>query len=141
MQVLYLFRPMLQLHKTSYRCNGSVCSIVADLDSVSGVGRVYNLSISHVDCDMTAVADQISWLCICIGNFSSCILLLIGSSRKADAEVCIYALYEPRAVSTICQACSAPYIWISNKLTCIIYNCRTGSGSCACTSGIRRTAG
>ena len=114
MQVLYLFRPMLQLHKTSYRCNGSVCSIVADLDTVYGVRRMYDLSVAHINGYMTAVADQISWLCICIGNFSSCILLLIGSSRKADAEVCIYALYEPRAVSTICQACSAPYIWNSD---------------------------
>ena len=86
---------------------------------------MYDLSIAHVNSHMSTIADQISWLGICIRYLSTCILLLIGSSRKAYAKVGIYTLYKTGAVCTIGKACSAPYVWISNKLCRIIYNRRT----------------
>ena len=120
-----------ELHKTSYRSDSSVCSIIADLDSISGIGCMNDLSVAHVNCNMSAVADQISRLSICIRYFVSCILLLIGSSRKAYAKVRIYALNKSGAVSTTGKACAAPYIWITNKLCSIIYNRRSGTGRTA----------
>ena len=83
---------------------------------------MYDLSISHIDCNMSAIADQVAWLCICIGHFVSCILLLIRCSWKTYAKVCIYTLHEAGAVSTTGKACSSPYIWVSNKLCSIIYD-------------------
>ena len=116
-----------KLYKTSYRHDCSVCSIIADLDSVLWVGCMDDLSVAHVNCNVSTVTDQISWLCICIGHLCTCILLLIGCSRKADAKVCIYTLYETGAVCSISKACTAPYIWVADKLCCIIYNRRTGT--------------
>ena len=86
---------------------------------------MYDLSISHINCHMTTIADQIAWLCICIRYLCSCILLLIRGSGKTYTKVRIYALYKSGAVSTTCKACSTPYIRITNKLCCIIYNRRT----------------
>ena len=88
---------------------------------------MYDLSVTHVDCNMSAIADQVAWLSICIGYFISGILLLIRCSWKTYAKVCIYTLHEARAVSTTGKACSTPYIWVSNKLCCIGYNRRAGT--------------
>ena len=85
---------------------------------------MYNLSIAHIDCNMSTVADQVAWLGVCVGNFGSPVLLLVGCSRKAVAELCIDTLRETRTVSTVCKACAAPYIRVSNKLQCIIYDRR-----------------
>ena len=111
---IHLFR----LHKTSYRSNRSVCSIIADLDAISGIGCMDNLSISHINCNMSAIADQVAWLSIRIGYFISGILLLIRCSWKTYAKVCIYTLHKARAVSTTGKACSTPYIWVYQQ-TCV----------------------
>ena len=55
--------------------------------------------------------------------------------------MCIYTHDEPGAVSTVCQACTTPYIGISNKLYCIVDNFLSSSagrnaGLAACISGI-----
>ena len=84
-----------------------------------------DLAITHVNSHVSAIADQISRLCICVGYFCTCILLLIGGSRKADSEVRIDTLYKSGAVCTIGKACSAPYVRISHKLCSIIYNRRS----------------
>ena len=86
---------------------------------------MYDLSIAHVDCHVTAIADQVSWLCICIRNFCSSILLLIGSSWQANAKVSIHTLYEAGAVCTTSKTGATPYIWITYKLSSIIYNRRS----------------
>ena len=53
---------------------------------------MYNLSISHINCNMSAIADQVAWLSIRIGYFISGILLLIRCSRKTVTKLCIYTL-------------------------------------------------
>ena len=83
---------------------------------------MYDLSVTHVDCDMSTIADQVSWLSICIRNFCSPVLLLIRCSRKAVAKLSIYTLCKSRAVSSTCKTCATPYIWVSNKLCSIIYD-------------------
>ncbi len=42
--------------------SASKLRLIADFDSVLRVGRMYDLSIAHINCNMSAVADQISWL-------------------------------------------------------------------------------
>ena len=53
--------------------------------------------------------------------------------RKTDAELCINTHNKSGAVCSICQTGSAIYIWISNKLACIINYCLSG---CTCRSCI-----
>ena len=112
---------LMILYKTSYRCNRSVSSIITDFNSIARVGCMNNLSISHVNCNMASIADQVTWLCICIGYFNSCILLLIGGSWKAYTKVRIHTLYKSRTISTTGKTRSAPYIWVADKLSCIIH--------------------
>ena len=81
---------------------------------------MYDLSVSHVDGHMTAVADQVARLSIFVRNLVSCVLLFVGSSRKAYTEVSVNALYKSRAVSSVCKACSAPHIRIADKLCSIV---------------------
>ena len=88
---------------------------------------MYDGVSTNIDSNVTTVADYVAWLCICIGHFVSCILLLIRCSWKTYAKVCIYTLHEAGAVSTTGKACSSPYIWVSNKLCCIGYNRRAGT--------------
>ena len=99
---------------------------------------MYDLSVAHINSHMSTVTDQISRLCICVGYFCTCILLFIGSSRKAYTKVGIYTLYKTGAVCTVGKACSAPYIRISDKLCGIIYNGRTGTTVGRRTSAVRR---
>ena len=122
---IFIFCCTFLLYKTSYRYNCSVCSIIADLDPVLRVRCMNDLAITHVNSHVSAIADQISRLCICVGYFCTCILLLIGCSRKADSEVRIDTLYKSGAVCTIGKACSAPYVRISYKLCGIIHNRRS----------------
>ena len=129
---IFIFCCTFLLYKTSYRYNCSVCSIIADLDPVLRVRCMNDLAITHVNSHVSAIADQISRLCICVGYFCTCILLLIGCSRKADSEVRIDTLYKSGAVCTIGKACSAPYVRISYKLCGIIHNRRSG------TTAVRR---
>ena len=119
----------MELYQTSYRKDGSVGSVVADLDSVLRVGSMYDLSVAHVDCYMSAVADQVSRLSVRIGYLSTCVLLLVGGSRKVYAEVVVYALYETGAVRAVGKACAAPYIGIAYELGSVVYHGRTGTGS------------
>ena len=83
---------------------------------------MYDLSVAHVDCNMSTIADQVTRLSICIGNFCSPVLLLIRCSRKTVTKLCINTLRKSGAVSTACKACAAPYVRITNKLCCIIYD-------------------
>ena len=46
-----------------------------------------------------------------------------GASFPIAAKVCKYRHHESRAVCTVREACSAPYIWIANKLYCKIRDC------------------
>ena len=94
---VFIFCCTFLLYKTSYRYNCSVCSIIADLDPVLRVRCMNDLAITHVNSHVSAIADQISRLCICVGYFCTCILLLIGCSRKADSEVRIDTLYKSGA--------------------------------------------
>ena len=50
--------------------------------------------------------------------------------RKAVSEVCVNAHDKARAVSSVGKACAAPYVWVSDELSCIGYD-----GTSCCASG------
>lgn len=56
----------VSLNKTSYSIDRSVVCITGNCDTCDLVTCMYNLSTTHVDSYMSAVADQISWLCLSI---------------------------------------------------------------------------
>ena len=73
--------------------------------------------VAHVDCHMSAVADDISGLCL--GKTANCVSgasLLTGGSRQADAEMLIHSHDKAGAVCTVRQAGAAVHIRIAHKL-------------------------
>ena len=85
--------------------------------------------IAHIDPYMARAAcvvraleeNQISRLGIFYRNLRSILALIFCYSWKAVSILFINLLYESRAVCTVREACSAPYIWIANKLCCKVY--------------------
>ena len=50
------------LYKPADRGDRTIGSVVADDDAIRRIGGVYDLSIAHINCHMTAIADQVSRL-------------------------------------------------------------------------------
>ena len=71
---------------------------------------------------MSIIADNISRSCIAVANGSSRTAHLRRCSWKLYTEMLIYRLYKPRTVSTMCKACTTPYIRISDKTAGILHN-------------------
>ena len=72
--------------------------------------------VAHVDSYVTAVADNITWLCIGKADTITCASKSTRTMWKANTEVCIDTHNEPRAISSVGQACPAVYIRIANEL-------------------------
>ena len=62
------------------------------------------------------IENQISGLCIFYRNLGSVLCLVFCHSRQIIAILLINALHKTGTVRSVCQAGTAPYIWISNKL-------------------------
>ena len=76
-----------------------------------------NLTVTDVQCYMTGITDQVSWLCI--GKSVNCGTLTAvcrRRMRKAYTEVRIYTHYKSGTVGTVGQAGSAVYIRVTNEL-------------------------
>ena len=52
-----------------------------------------------------------------------------GTVWKRYTECSIYSLNKSGTIRSVGQAFSTPSVWISNKLTCIIYNRISGSSA------------
>lgn len=88
---------------------------------------MYDLSVTHIDRYMSdsasaAVEEKVS--CLDASQVYRCTAagLCRCRTRNADAEVCKYRLCKSGTVSSVCQACAAPYVWISDKLYCKVYD-------------------
>ena len=90
---------------------------------------MYDGVSTNIDSNVTTVADDVARLCICKAHTISNASHSTGAVRKTDTEVCIYTHNESGAVSTVCKACTAIYIWITNEL-----GCKACNGTAACTS-------
>ena len=74
-----------------------------------------------MDITVFCIEDQIPRLCIINRNLGSILALIFGYSWQIIAKSLINLLYKSGAVCPVCQACTAPYIWIANKLCCKVY--------------------
>ena len=80
-----------------------------------------NLPSAHINCHMTGIADNVTWLGILIAYFTSGTLQCHGTVWQADSKVGIDTFNESGTICSISQALAAPYIRVSNKLTGIRY--------------------
>ena len=95
---------------------------------------MYDRTASEIKCYMTAVADDIARLSLAVGYTVS-----TGSHRcravwQVYTKVCIYRFDKSGTIRTIGQGLTAPYIWVSNKLTSI-------TGYRIASTGVAGTAG
>ena len=89
---------------------------------------MYNLSVSDIDSNMSAVTYKIAGLCIFkSAHIHAYISVCCGGMRKRYAKVLIYAHNKSGAVSAVCKACPAIYIRIANKLNSIVNYCIAAS--------------
>ncbi len=92
-----------------------------------------NLSTSDVDGDVSAVADEITGLCIREGiHCSSGVHLVVGCSRDAVTECFVDALRESGAVCSVREARAAVHVRITDKLLCIGHDIGAGCRPCGC---------
>ena len=66
------------------------------------------------------IKDQITRCCFTDRNLHSILRLCCGCPWKTDTELCIYMLCETGTVCSVNRICSSPYIWVTDKLQCII---------------------
>ena len=88
---------------------------------------MYNGIAAYINSNMSVIANDIARLHLGLAYFVAYASHSAGGMRKANTKRCIYGHYKSRAVRTVGQAGAAVYIWISNKLTCIINNCLSAS--------------
>ena len=81
-----------------------------------------NLPSAHINCHMTGIADNVTWLGILIAHFTSCPLQCHRTVWQADSKVGINALDKSGTVRSIGETLAAPYIRVSNKLAGIRYD-------------------
>ena len=104
------------LHQSSYRYDCSVSSIIADLDTIYRIGRMYDLSISDIKSNMVdslsgTVADNITRAHLGAAYHTTHTGLSAGRMRKFNfCCVTHYIGCKSRTVNSACQAFSAPFI-------------------------------
>ena len=87
---------------------------------------MYDLIISHIDSNMTAVADDIARFFAAPAYLISCMSLFGGGTRQGKTKMCINGLCKAGAVRALCQAGSAASVRISDKFFRIFYNTLSG---------------
>ena len=96
-------------------------------DSLVFICSFDGLSVSCIHHNMMDITifcreNQIPRLCVFNRNLGSILALIFGYSWQIIAKSLINLLYKSGAVRPFCQACTAPYIRIANKLACVINN-------------------
>ena len=76
-----------------------------------------NLPVTNINADMARIRYQIAWFCVTkASHICPALSLLTRSTWQADAKILVHTHDKARAVSTICQACSAIHIRVPHKL-------------------------
>ena len=105
---------------SSYCYDSSVSCIVWNLNSTSWIWCwitcMYDLVVSHIDCNMSRIADDISRLCAVIAYCLSAALHGIRVSRKWDSILSETCHDKIRTVSPLRQTVAAVHIRITDIL-------------------------
>lgn len=104
--------------ESSDRQDSPVGCIVPDTDAILVIRCMDDAAASHVDGDMSVIADDISRPGVCKPSpYSSAALADPGVVMgKLDTEVGIYCHYETGTVTSVGKAAAAPFIGIADKL-------------------------
>ena len=104
-----------ELENSSYTDRTSVIYI-RELDTARRCTCMNDRAATDINSNVTTVADDVAWLCICKAYAISNASHSTGAVRKTDTEVCIYTHNETGAVCPVCQTGSTVYIRITDKL-------------------------
>ena len=95
-------------------------------DSCAGGLRLYNAAISHIDCYMPRIYDDVTRLHIVIAYRIAPGCKRLGISWGINAKMLHDQMHKAGTVTTLRQAVSTPHIWISDKLAGIAYDGTSG---------------
>ena len=104
--------------------NGTVIP-AGDLNAGLCAGSMYYQAVADVDCNMSAIVYDIAGTHIAGAYSRTAVTLLVRSTGQADTVGAEDCLYEAGAVCTTSKTGATPYIWITYKLSSIIYNGRS----------------
>ena len=102
-----------------YRSRNDSLVFICSFDGLSVSCIHHNM----MDITVFCIEDQIPRLCIINRNLGSILALIFGYSWQIIAKSLINLLYKSGAVCPVCQACTAPYIRISNELCGKLQHC------------------
>ena len=102
----------------------TIRSIVRDLDSGAWVTCVDDTVVSHVDSNVTAVADDVAGFCISdsAGYSSAHRAKCVGGMWKRSSEMSVDGHYKTGAVSSVCKTGTAVYVGVSKETSCVSHN-------------------
>ena len=102
----------------------TIRSIVCNLDTGAGVTCMDDTVISHVDCNVTAVADDVagSGIFDSAGYSSSYRTKCVGGVWERSSEMSVDGHYESGTIGTMCKTGSAIYIWVSKEASGVCHD-------------------
>ena len=109
---LPLIKSFFILEDAAYGKYILICNRRCEFNAGSRGAGMYNRIVSYIDTHMSAVADNIARLCLRQTYAVACAPQRAGTVRKAYSEVRIDAHNKSGTVSSVCQACAAPYVWL-----------------------------
>ena len=109
-------RPFSLCKYSSYRQYGSVCRIVADLDTVLLAAGVYDSAVAHIDRTVAGITDDIAGLGLRVGYSRPHAAQRAGGMGQAHTEFRIHGHNKSGTIRTVCQAGTAPYIGVAHEL-------------------------
>ena len=82
----------------------TIGSIVCNFDTGAWVACMDDTVVSHVDCNMSAIADDIAWFGISdsAGYSSAYRAKCVGRMRKRFSEMPVDRHYKTRAIGSVC---------------------------------------
>ena len=102
----------------------TVGRIVGDPDTGAWVAGMDDTVVSHVDCNVTAVADNVAGS----GIFNSAVYCPAhgtkgrGGMGQRPAEMSVDGHYETGTVGSVCEAGSAVHIRVTQETSCVSYD-------------------
>ena len=84
---------------------------------------MHDRSVSYIYTNMSAIANNVSRLCVSKAHLISTASHCTGRMRKSDSKRSINTHYKSRTICSVCKTGSSCHVRVANKLTCIIDNC------------------
>ena len=113
---------MFLLSYNSPNCQNRLIIRISVLNSCSRCAGMHDSSAAQIQRHMACIADDVARLSCFIGNLASCTSHSSRVSRQAISILPVHCPDKSGAVRTVCQACPARYIRVSDELAGIRCN-------------------